>query len=99
MKDFSDPVCDVSLSHVISYFDDKDLLKLFEFYNSKTDYSICFDVDHALLAIPYMKLVSVYKRISCMMVITEESKRKLIETSKLLFDLGLKKTDISNIIR
>lgn len=86
MKDFSDPVCDSSLSHIISYFDNKEIVNLFSFYNTKTDYSICFDVDHALLAIPYMKLVSVYKRVSNTLIITDESKQKFIETSKLLFD-------------
>lgn len=99
MKDFSDPICDVFLSHVISYFDNKELLKLFQFYNTKTDYSVCFDTDHTLLSIPYKKLISVYKRISATMIITPESKQKLIETRKLLFDLGLKKTDIKTLLQ
>lgn len=99
MKDFSDPICDVSLSHVISYFDNNELMNLFQFYNTKTDYSICFDTDHTLLAIPYKKLISVYKRINTTMIVAAESKQKFIETSKLLFDLGLKKTDISKLIQ
>ena len=33
------------------------------------------------------------------MIVAAESKQKFIETSKLLFDLGLKKTDISKLIQ
>lgn len=99
MKDFPDPACDVSLRHVYSYFTEKKLVDLFLFYNANTDYSICFDTDHTLLSIPYKKLISVYKRISTSMIITPESKQKLIETRKLLFDLGLKKTDIKTLLQ
>jgi hypothetical protein len=97
MKDFSDPLCDVYLNHVIPYFEDKELVKLFQFYNTE-DYSICLDKDHALLAIPYKKLQSVYQRIVATMIINDELKQKIIETSKLLLDLGFKRKDINNLI-
>lgn len=99
MKDYSDPICDVSLNHIFSYFEDKKLVELFHFYNSKTDYSICFDKDHSLLAIPYKKLISVYKRINSIIITNRDVNDKLIETRKLLFDLDFQKSDILSLIR
>ena len=98
MKDFSDPFCDIALSHVISYFNKKELVKLYQFYNN-TDYSICFDTDHTILAIPYKKIISIFQRINSNMIITTESKHKLIETNKLLFDLGISIKDIKDLIK
>lgn len=98
MKDFSDPCCDPVLTHIISYFDRKELVRLFEFYNSNNDYSICFDVEHMILAVPYKKLISVYKRIRTGMVITSDIRNKIIETNKLLCNMGVLKKDIVNLI-
>ena len=98
MKDFSDPYCDPILAHIISYFNRKELIKLFEFYNSNNDYLICFDVDHTILAVPYKKLISVYKRIKTEMIITSDIRDKIIETNKLLFNMGVSKRDIANLV-
>lgn len=94
MKDFSDPCCDLVLSHVISYFHNKELVKLFEFYNSKSDYSICFDIDHTIISVPYKKLISIYKKIRSEFAVTPDIKDKFIETIKLLYDIGISKKDI-----
>jgi hypothetical protein len=97
MKDFSDPVCDPILNKAFAYFQDNDILSLLRFYNDN-DYSICFDMDHAILAIPYKKLLSIYRSVST--AITMNAYRdKLIETNKLLFDIGIKKRDFINLLR
>lgn len=61
-KNFSDPRIHDHFSHVDNYFCDDDLISLFQFYNSK-NYDICVDIDHAILAIPYKKIIQIKDKI------------------------------------
>ena len=99
MKDFSDPQCDPALQHIILYFNENKLLDLFKYYSLCPDFSICFDKDHTLLSVPYLKLVSIYKRISSNLVLSYKAKVKIVDSLNLLLDLGITKRDIQALIQ
>ena len=60
-KNFAEPGIDNTLTHINVYFEHNNVNELFEFYNSK-DYSICFDLDHSVLSIPYKKMIQIWKK-------------------------------------
>lgn len=61
-KYFSDPEVDELFHHIENYFKTNTLFDLFDFYK-QCDYSICFDLEHSILAIPFKKIMQVKEKI------------------------------------
>jgi hypothetical protein len=87
-KNFSEPDADICFTHLYNYFKQREVLELFEFYNSK-DYSICFDLDHSILSIPYKKLVQVLKKGNEKIDFTGIYSRKLVFHLMELSEYGI----------
>ena len=97
-KDFSDPYSENVLNHVTTYICEGKIQKLFEFYNQSKNYTIYFDLDHSILAIPYKKLISTYKRIENSLDLTDKYKRKIISILILMRDLNISKSDLQKLV-
>ncbi len=92
MKNFADPYPDKITLHLLSYFREGKLGDLFEFYNKNTDYSICFDLDHAILSIPYKKMKNKID-------LSDVYKRKLISCLNLISEVNLKRDQVEELIK
>ncbi len=62
IKDFHDPNPSNPVDHVYSYFKDDQVFDLLKFYN-ESDYSICFDLQHSIVSIPFKKIKQIQKKI------------------------------------
>ena len=98
MKDFSDPNHDKILNHIISYFNEEKVSDLLNFYNLNTDYSICFDLDHSILSIPFKKLMQIHKKIKNKIEYNNKHKRKIINCLKYASDLKISRNQISELV-
>lgn len=99
MKNFTDPYPDEILNHIETYFKSGEINKLFLFYNNDKDYSTCFDLDHAILSIPYKKLISIYQTLRDSFDFRYELKRKYISSCSLINHLSLDRETIKTFIK
>lgn len=98
MKDFSDPKHDQVLNHIISYFNEEKVSDLLNFYHLNTDYSVCFDLDHSILSIPFKKLLQIHSKIQDKIEYNNKQKRKIINCFKYASDLKINKNQIAELI-
>lgn len=98
LKNFADPDIDELFLHLDNYFKTKTLFELFDFYN-QSDYSICFDLDHSVLSIPFKKIMQIKDKIDAKYSLSapENLKHYSYLKSKLL-ELGLTKENVKNFI-
>jgi hypothetical protein len=96
-KNFSEPDIDICFGHFYDYFKQRKVLELFEFYNSK-DYSICFDLDHSILSIPYKKLVQVLKKGNGKIDFSGIYSRKLVFYLSELSEYGIDRKELLKLI-
>jgi hypothetical protein len=99
MKNFSDPYSDVLTAHFESYFKESKISELLKFYASNTDYSVCFDVDHAALSIPFKKLQSTFIYIKENLSLTDKEFRKMVDLKWTLENLGINTDEIEQMIK
>jgi len=97
-KNFSEPDVDDVFSHLSQYFIEDRCSELFDFYNTH-DYSICFDLDHSILAIPYKKLAQIWRKSRGRIILDSTYKRKSIICLSSLEVLNIKKSYIKNFFR
>lgn len=95
-KNFAEPEIDNAFTHIFSYFENSNLVELFEFYNSK-DYSVCFDLDHSILSIPYKKLIQIWTKSNGRIDISGNRIRKIAYCINDLKSLNIKKENIFNM--
>lgn len=62
LKDFSDPQIDPLFNHLDNYFKTNNLFDLLSFYKN-SNYNISFDLDHAVLSIPFKKILQIKSKI------------------------------------
>lgn len=96
-KNFREPNTDSVFSHINNYFESRSLIDLFKFYNSK-DYSICFDLDHSILSIPYKKLIQIWKKSNGRIDISGEYLKKINFYIKDLKDFNISKNNIYDLV-
>ena len=94
MKNFSDPYSDLITAHFESYFKESKISDLLEFYARNNDYSVCFDVEHAILSIPFKKLQVIFKFIKDNLSLTDKELRKMVDLKRTLENLGVKTNDL-----
>lgn len=99
MKNFSDPYADTIMSHFDSYFRDSKITELLQFYAKNSDYSICFDLDHAVLSIPFKKLQDTFTYIRANLLLTDKEYRKMIDLKWTLEKLDIYTDDIEKLTR
>lgn len=98
LKNFTDPEIDELFQHLYTYFKTKNLFELFNFYNS-ADYSICFDLDHSILSIPFKKIMQVKNKINTKYQLnTQENRKHYSYLKNRLLELGLSKNNIKSFI-
>ena len=98
-QDFSDPYADVILLHLKSYFQKNKIKDLFEFYNSNVDYSICFDIDHSIIAIPFKKITNIFKKLETDFYFPDEYKRKYISCINFTKDLNIRRAHLEELVK
>lgn len=98
MKNFSDPYSDSITTHFDSYFKESKISDLLMFYARNNDYSICFDVEHAILAIPFKKLQVTFKFIKGSLSLTDKEYRKMVDLKWTLENLGIETNEFEKII-
>ncbi|MBA4277142.1 hypothetical protein [Flavobacterium sp.] len=98
MKNFVDPKVDELFQHINYYFKTKTLYDLFDFYN-QSDYTICFDLDHSALSIPFKKIMQIKEKIIAKhgLNVSENIKEYQYLKDKLE-ELGLTKNNVKNFI-
>jgi hypothetical protein len=99
MKDFSDPYHDDILNHIISYFEEDKVSKLFEFYKQNTDYSICFDIEHSILSIPFKKLTQLHIKLKDKIDYKNEFKRKIVTCLNYASELKISKINVIEFMK
>nr|WP_315233215.1 hypothetical protein [uncultured Flavobacterium sp.] len=98
MKNFVDPEIDVLFNHLNDYFKTKKLFELFNFY-SQSDYSICFDLDHSALSIPFKKIMQIKEKIIAKHGLNLSGNiKQYIYLKDRLEELGLTKSNVKSFI-
>lgn len=98
MKNFSDPITDILFQHIDKYFSENTIPELLNFY-SNSDYSICFDTDHAALSIPFKKLMQIKEKIKARYGLEDSQNLKHYSYLKSqLKGLGLSRFDVKQFI-
>ncbi|MBX2974742.1 MAG: hypothetical protein KF721_01320 [Ignavibacteriaceae bacterium] len=96
-KCFVEPETDLCFSHLEQYFQNKKVIELFKFYNTK-DYSICFDTDHSILSIPFKKLMQIIEKGRDKIDIDKANLKKIVFHLKELKTCGLSKSELLKLI-
>lgn len=99
MKNFTDPYSDAATAYVEPYFRESKISELLIFYANNTDYSVCFDVHHAMLSIPFKKLQETFRYIKNNLALTDKEHRKMIDLKWTLEKLGISTHDIRNLTK
>lgn len=99
VKNFTDPQTDGLFNHVEPYFKNRNIFELLSFYN-KSNYTICFDLDHSILSIPFKKIAQVKTKLEARYGFNKLDNIKSNQYVKKMFmDLGLSKEDFKKLIQ
>jgi len=97
-KNFIEPDIDENFNHINQYFESNTIIDLFRFYNSK-NYSICFDLDHSILSIPYKKLLQILHKGRGKIDFSGDYLNKLIFYMRLLKKYNINKMIMNELSR
>ena len=98
LKNFTDPEIDELFIHTSSYFKRKEISDLIAFYNN-SDYTICFDLDHSVLSIPFKKIMQIKNKIKDKYPVnTKENTQHYIYIRKKLMEMGMTKSNFEKLI-
>lgn len=96
-KNFVEPGVDYFFHHINDYFYNYKLIDLLKFYNTK-DYSICFDLDHSIMSIPYKKLIQIWKKSNGKIDLSDNYLKKIIFYLEELRSFNFTKSDLYDIL-
>lgn len=99
MKNFTDPYTDIITAHFEPYFKKSKISELLEFYAINNDYSVCFDVDHAILSIPFKKLQNTFIFIKKYLTLTNNELRKMVDLKWTLENIGINTTEFEKFTK
>lgn len=98
IKHFSDPEVDELFQHLVKYFETNTLFELFDFYR-QSDYTICFDIEHSALSIPFKKIIQVKEKLKTKHGLNlHDNLKHYAYLKKKLLELGITKENLKSFI-